>query len=338
MKSKKYRHLRQNDRDRIELLLRQGFSQKDIANVLGVNKSTVSREVTKRSRKNGRYHSYSAQFKANLKRSNSKYQGKKIEEHKELKEFIVLNLENKRSPDEIAGRSKEEDICPRVGKDAIYKWLYSVWGQKYCKYLCTKRYRPKKHKEKSKKEMIPDRVSLDIRPKTGNHAEADTFLSPKKSRSKTAVAVVSEIESKLFLGVKISNLKPKSMTWGMNMILAKMNVDSTALDNGQENRDHKNFLVPAFFCDPYSPWQKPHVEGNIGLLRRWFLPKGTDLASVSQEELDTYFNVLNNKWRKSLKYKSAIEVAREKGVLKKDVKLLELKENTSQKVALQPRI
>ena len=75
--------------------------------------------------------------------------------------------------------------------------------------------------------------------------------------------------------------------------------------------------VPTYFCDRGSPWQKPHIEGSIGLIRRWFLPKGTDLAAIPDKTFQSQLHLLNNKYRKSLGYQSAYEVARERGIIKR---------------------
>lgn len=91
------RHLSQNDRDRMELLLDQGILQKDIAIVLGVDSSTISRE-RKRKRRNGKYEALAAGQKAYVKRRYSKYQGMKVESNPELKAYIIQELEKKRSP------------------------------------------------------------------------------------------------------------------------------------------------------------------------------------------------------------------------------------------------
>src|SRR3989344_7433948 len=99
-----YTHLTQSDRDRIEALLKAGHTQIDIASVLKVNKSTVSREIRKRKRIDGRYDADTAQHKAYMKRMHSKYQGMKIEKNDELRAHIITGMEQKRSPDEIAGR------------------------------------------------------------------------------------------------------------------------------------------------------------------------------------------------------------------------------------------
>lgn len=313
-----FRHMNQNDRDRIALLKEQGHKQKEIAKIIKFDKSAISREIKKRKKKNGEYNSDVAQHKANTKRSNSKYQGKKIEENPEMKRYIIKQLKDKKSPDEISGRMKLEKKPFYASKNAIYRWLYSVWGQRYCKYLCTKRRKPKKQKEKKiKREMIPDRIPLELRPKDGIHGQGDTFLSPKKSKSKHATALVCEPNSQLLVGEKICNLKTKSMTKAINKINKRIKLGDLTLDNGIENKGHKNFGIPSYFADPYSPWQKPDVENNIGLLRKWFVPKGTNLSKISNDELQEYLHILNSKYRKSLGYKNAYEVAFENGIIKK---------------------
>jgi hypothetical protein len=63
-----------------------------------------------------------------------------------------------------------------------------------------------------------------------------------------------------------------------------MGSKSITRDNGLENKYHKMTAVPSYFCDPYSSWQKPHVENIIKLLRRFF-KKGSDLSRYSDGEI-----------------------------------------------------
>lgn len=318
-KRKSFRHLDQNDRDRIEILLKQDQKRVDIAEVLKVDKSTISREIKKRKRKNGIYDANTAEHKAYVKRLRSKYQGMKIESNPSLKQYIALELKDKRSPDEISGRMKQDKLSFYASKDAIYKWLYSSYGQAYCKYLCTHRYKPRlKKKDKPKRVMIPDIISISERPSYGLHWEGDTMLSPKKAKTTASVAVASAIEAKYIGVTKIPNLKPDSMRNAISDLNNELQMDSLTLDRGIENRKHKEFGVDTYFCDAHSPWQKPHVENAIGLIRRWFLPKGTDLSKIKEKRLQKYIYILNHKYRKSLGYKSAYEVARDSGILKRE--------------------
>ena len=330
-KKRRFRHLNQFDRDRIEALRNSGHKQEEIALILTFDASAISREIKSRKRKNGIYSATSAQHKALVKRSNSKHQGMKIEKYSVLRDRIITGLTQHRSPDEIAGRMKEENQMPRIGTNAIYKWLYSPWGQKYCHLLCTKRYKKRKQKKKTKREMIPHRISIHERPAMGIHAEGDLFVSPIKTGSKESGAVITIPNTKLIIGTKIENKKPAVMRQAVKNMLRLINIDDLTMDNGIENREHEQFGINTYFCDPRSPWQKPHVENSIGLLRRWFVPKKTDLKNLSEEQLQNYLHILNGKFRKSLGYRSAYEVSIKCGIIQKIPAFSEHK--TLQKVA-----
>lgn len=321
---RRFKQLVQSDRDRMDALLNAGHSQREIADVLKVDKSTISREIKKRKQK-GKYEATVAQQKARNSRRFSKYQGMKVESLPELKKYIIAELKNKRSPDEIAGRMKREGLKPRIGKDAIYRWLYSSWGQQYAKYLCTNKYKPKKRKEKkTKRQMIPDRISIHNRPlgatnKTRyKHFEEDTAVAPKRVSNNEAIAILAGRKSKLILATKIRSLSPKKMKVAMKRLQKKAEVKTITLDNGIENKHHAKWGASTYFADPHGPWQKPIVEGSIGLLRRWFFKKGTDWATITEKELQKAVNTINNKYRKSLNYASAIEVAVAHGIITSD--------------------
>jgi len=314
-----FRHLRKADRSEIGILLGRGYRPAEVATALGVSRSTVSRELRRR-RRDGRYDAAAAEQKARVKRLHSKYQGMKVEAlPPALREELIRELHRQRSPDEIAGRWKREGRAPLVGKDAIYRWLYSCWGNRYAYLLCTRRQRQRPHRNLPKREMIPMRIPLAMRPEAGVHGEADCFVSPRCTLTSASVAAVTERDSKYLWGTKLPNRKPRTMAGAMRALSRDVALSDLTLDNGIENRDHERFGLPAYFCDPHAPWQKPLIEQSIGLIRRWFFPKGTDLRTVTEAELQVSLRTLNGKWRKSLGYRSAYEVALERGILKQKI-------------------
>lgn len=316
-KRKDFRHLTARDRDRIHALYGYGHTQKDIAEVLGVDPSAISRELNRYSRSTWRYSADRAQKDAEEKRSHSKRPGMKIADDPVLKQFIIKELKRLRSPDEIAGRMRADNIIPRVGKNAIYKWLYSTDGKEYCKYLCTKRTRKRRQSRLAKRILIPNRIPLNDRPDEEGlvHTEGDLFVSPLKSGSKVCGLLVVEKESKLLSGEIVSNKSARVIAPAMRKATKAVAADTCTLDNGIENIHHKDFGVPAYFCDPGSPTQKPHVEGSIGLVRRWFIPKGTNLDTVSNKTYQSQLHLLNHKYRKSLGYRSSYENAMGRGII-----------------------
>ncbi|MCI0619477.1 IS30 family transposase [Candidatus Wolfebacteria bacterium] len=312
-----HRKLTQEDRDRIEALLGHGHTEADATHVLGVHPSTVSREVRRLGRTRATYRATDAERDARNKRRCSTYQGMKVENMPAVKRLIINELKHKRSPDEIAGRMALERGHTVIGTDAIYHRLYSPWGQQYCRYLCSRRYRRRTQRRKSKRELTPNRIPLNERPRAGIHGQGDLFVSPQKAHTTASVAVVCEEESQYLVGTKVPNRKPVVVARAMRRMTDKVRLDTLTLDNGIENKHHESVGVSTFFCDSHSPWQKPLVECNIGLIRRWFLSKGTDLRTVSEEELQGYLTTLNHKYRKSLGYRSAYEAARARGIIKK---------------------
>jgi transposase, IS30 family len=317
-KRREFRHLNQKDRDRIHALYGHSHKKKEIAEVLRVHPSTITRELERYGRRTWRYSADRAQKDADEKRSHSKTPGMKIEAHPELRQYIIAELRKLRSPDEIAGRMKEVRATPRAGKNAIYKWLYSDSGKSYCKYLCTKRTKKKKQHKLGTRVHIPDRISLKDRPNESDliHAERDLFVSPTRLGVKDSGLLIVVPETKLFVGELVPNKTSEVVTKATRAHFDRMSIDTCLADNGSENVGHKDTGVDTYFCDPGAPWQKPHVEGGIGLARRWFLPKGTDLSKVPDETFQSQLHLLNHKWRKSLGYRSAYEVSLERGIIK----------------------
>jgi len=346
---KQYRHLTKAERLEIGILLGKGYSRRAVATALGKDHTSISREI-KRGRRSrisqyGQPEDYQAtvaQQKAYVRRKYAKYQGKKINEDQVLEACLVARLKRHWNPDEISGAMKRHRRCSAsscrhkendcsggsiyASKTAIYAWLYSEWGQQYCRYLYAERYRPKKRIPKAQRVMIPDRVSISERPRGATtrsrygHSEGDTMVSGKKTGSLAAIAVIYERKSRYLDARKLANLKPDSFTQAVASIqVAQAPLKSLSLDNGIENRHHAAITqatgAAVFFCEPYSSWQKGGVENANKMLRR-YLPKGSDLSEVSQTQLQRIVAIINDKPRKILGYKSALQVMQERGLLR----------------------
>src|SRR3989344_2143773 len=158
-------HFSRTERFELSILLKKGYSLRDVGTALGRSPSSVSREL-KRNKVNGVYDPRKAHHKAYVRRKYSKYQGMKIREHPELERYAKEKLSLGWSPERTAGRWKRENgTALSLSPQAIYRWLYSPYGQYYCMYLKYKRYHRRKRKRiKQKREIIKNRVFVDERP------------------------------------------------------------------------------------------------------------------------------------------------------------------------------
>ncbi len=325
-----YKHLSKTERSELQLYLEKGYSYRDIGQLMGRKHSTLSREKQRNQRVQSTprhpepgYDSDHAQLLAGNKRRGSKYQGMKLEGHQATREFVISALKDKQRPETIAGRLREQkarlpsDDLLYVSARAIYKWLYSAYGQPYCHLLPSKRYKTN-HRQPTSPELvaphITNRQPLSQRPLAAilgaaGHVEADTMVSSKRSRSKAAIAVSTDRLFKTIRATRLANLQPSGMSAAMRAQNASRPIAITSTgDNGLENRDHQDWGLPVFFCAPYSSWQKGQVEHQNKLLRAEGITKGSDLSLISEEQLQTIVDTINNRWRKSLNYLSPNEM------------------------------
>lgn len=323
-KRERFKGLSDAERSEISILKQRGCGIREIARALGRSPNTVSYEL-KQNSVDGAYDPLKAKQKSRASRRSRRYQQHKIERNTALRDYVITGLQAGWNPDEISGAMRATGQPFYIGKTQMYEWLYSSYGQPYCQYLPSAHYKPKRHTTKATDHvMIPDRTSITERPaavedrREPGHWEGDTVVSGKRTRSKTALAVTQERTTRFIAATLIPNLKPKSFTTATNAMLAGKRALTLSLDNGIENRGHTDITsatgAGVYFCDPYSSWQKGSVEHANKLLRR-YLPKGCDLSKFDQAFVDAVVDRLNKKPRKILGYKSALQLATEKGII-----------------------
>lgn len=315
---KKRGKITNTERLEIALLRNKGYGVREIGRVLDRSPGSMSDEL-KRNQTQGGYDPLAANRKARVRRMDAKFQGMKIESDPDLKSYVIRKLEAHWNPDEISGRMRDDGEVFYVSKTAIYDWLRSVYGDTYCRHLASGRHRKRERKPKTVRVMIPERVSIHERFRGAEHRtryghwEGDTMVSAKKCASTAAASVISERKSKLIVARRIENLKPSSHTRAIHTMLENKKALSLTQDNGIENTRHGELGIPTFFCDPYSSWQKGGVEHANKMIRR-YIPKGTDFAHITQEHLNHIVSIINGKPRKSLGYRTALEVASAAGL------------------------
>jgi len=310
-----YQHITKTERLEIALLKGKGYSDRDVAKLLERSPNSISREITLNS-VSGRYDPKKAQHKVYVRRKYSKYQGMKIVEDGPLRNYVEKKLETDWSPEEIAGRLKEvqRDI-KYASRGAIYKFIYSVYGRLLEQHL---RYRGKRRKgnKRAKVSQLKNRVFIEKRPKIVAKKqrygdwEGDFIVSGKSGKGmlivlyerKTMYVVIKKLMSR---NCAIVNQYIKEMTGGFVCF------NSLTIDNDISFRKHEELSellgAPVYFCHPYHSWEKGGVE-NINKLIRQYILKGSDISKYSDDRIREIETKLNNRPRKSLKYKTPLEV------------------------------
>ena len=113
-------------RYQIEALIKAGIKQNKIAEQLGVDASTISREINRNKAKRGRtagvYVASNAQRKTDLRHKNKPKLTKFTDAMK--KQISVWLTKNKWSPEIISIVGKKTDKCP-ISHEWIYQWIFN---------------------------------------------------------------------------------------------------------------------------------------------------------------------------------------------------------------------
>ena len=305
------------ERLEIGILRAKGYSVRAIARELERSPNTISYEI-RRNSVAGVYQPCKAHHKARVRKRGRRLQWAKIETYPHVKAFVIEKLRARWNPDEIAGYLRRANDDRYISKTAIYAWLRSVRGERYCQFLYSKRKRAKRRKKKAKRIVIPNRVGIAERKRGADrrtrhrHLERDSIVGKKGTPG--GIAVHQCRKSRLVVAKKVFSMRPQEHARVTMEVVQMLHALSVTSDNGIENRDHRAWGAPTFFCDPYASWQKGGVE-HVNKMLRMFFPKGTDFSLVSQDTIDEACAIINNKPRKILGYRSALEVATNAGML-----------------------
>jgi len=321
IKTRKGKHLSQKERDFIAILRAEGKSLDYIKDIIGKSKSTVSRELSRNKSQDGNYIPSIAN-EMYLKRKSEALKGNRIRDVF-AQEYIIEHLKSGWSPEQIAGRLNFQYPERYICTETIYAWIYDPkTREKYGDlsiYLTLRqpRRRKKGAYRKTKKVLIPNRIRIEDRPKEVDerkeigHWETDSIVSRE---SEAALNTMVERVTNLIL---ITQLKRKTAQETRKAQVTRLGVFPVSLrktitaDNGSEHVEHEKVTEAIgskfYFATPYHSWERGINENANGLVRRYF-PKKTDFKKITQEEIQAVENLLNNRPRKRLGFKTPLEV------------------------------
>lgn len=306
------KHLTREQRYTISEMKQKGYSQTKIAEVIGKSKSVVSRELDRNcDKRNGEYRSDLAQRKCEQRH---KQKPKKLVFTNEVKEYVALKLEQKYSPEQIAGEAKKLGL-PCVSHERIYQqiWADKKQGGELYKNLRTqgKRYRERGSK-KDTRGIIKGRVDIDQRPKEVElrerlgDLEIDTIIG---QNHKGAILTINDRVAGVVKMKKLDGKDAKKLAEAATEILQdwKPYLKTITADNGKEFAEHQAISealdLSFFFAHPYHSWERGSNENLNGLIRQ-YIPKKTDFSTITDEYIKFVEDELNNRPRKRFNYES----------------------------------
>lgn len=311
-----YSQLNEEERTIIDRLLKEGKGPSAIGLALGRSKGTISRELY-RNHCDGLYFYWSAQIKAAERRWVA---SSKSRVDLSLLKRALKKLEQKWSPDQISKRMLAE-LGRTISATTIYKniWLDRDAGGKLYQHLrISNRRRKKRNIPLRTKGPIEDKKSIHLRPKIvekrerEGDLEGDTIHFGGKDNRKGGLLTMSDRVSKI---VKIRKLKKRSGKITARKMKEVINslgsCHSVTLDNGSEFTEHKKVEeltgVEVYFADPYCSSQRGSIENMNGLIRQFF-GKKYQLRDITSAKVRVVENLLNNRPRKTLGYRTPNEV------------------------------
>jgi IS30 family transposase len=327
----KYSHISVLEREMIQSMLWEKKSVRLIAKTLNRSPGSISREINRNNPELRRvYTPRLAKERALFKRS---CRGRKLRlKDGFIRRYVLLGLKSGLSPEQISGRLSIDHPSLSISHEAIYQYIYNHvhregHGTMKLGYHDLRSYLKRRHKQRQKKGMRkgqriwrPHGPSIDLRPKeveerkTIGHWEGDSVVSRK---SKAGLNTLVERKTGLVFITRIEDgtaERTKDAVVSRLGALAPTFRRTLTTDNGTENFRYQEIVerlhISCFFAHPYHSWERGTNENTNGLIR-WYFPKGTDFATISNEAIKAVEGALNNRPRKRLGWRTPLEVFNE---------------------------
>ena len=309
-----YKHLTREQRYGIYLGKQKGETLEMIARSIGVNKSTVSREIKRNSTPNGRYVWNKAHDMAESRQRHTPgNRGLAMT----LKWRVIELIKTEQwSPRQISGRLRLEGI--NVSHEAIYGLIRKDGSGElasHCRHkMKYKRKASRRHETKA--TNIRNRVSIHQRPAEADGRRfGDWEMDLIVDRDGNAILTLTERSTNFLLMEKLKHGKKAGpvakAVWRLLLPYKGEALKSITTDNGSEFAEHewitKKLNVPVYFADSYCAWQKGAIE-NANKLVRQYIPKGTDISTVTEGKIAKIRKKINARPREKLNFLTPKEV------------------------------
>lgn len=316
-----YTHFTLDERKYLQELLSKGYSFRKIAEFLGRNVSSISREVKrnqskhpkKKSNNAFRYHAWRAQTLYVIrKKSNKKY---RLQPETDEWNYIVEKLQLFWSPEEICERWKKDyPDKESFGMSTVYRYIKDGRFDGISRKTHLRRRGKLILPRSSNYNTIhPERIIPDWPEEIRNRERIGDWEGDTIYGGVGKGLLVTQVDRKSrFLCAALLPKRNAELT--RNVIVEMMRglpVKSISLDNGSEFSEfraiEKELKTQVYFAEPHKPWQRGTNENTNDMLR-FFFPKGFDFRSITQDDVDFVVNLLNNRPRKCLGWHTPAEI------------------------------
>lgn len=319
-----YTRLQAHERETISRGTAAGWSFTRIASLINRDVSTVSREVTKNCSSLRCYRALRAHEQAILTRHRFK-QPRKLDTDPALQMYVLTNLRQQWSPQEIARRLVRDyphTMTMRISHESIYTYIYVLPRGGLRKELISclrqeRKLRQNRKRTHAKRSSITNAISITERPAevadrtVPGHWEGDLIIGKNQQ---SAIGTLVERTTRYLLLVALTGRDASTVRTAFASAVKKLprHLKRTlTYDRGMEMAEHELFTketkIKVFFANPYSPWQRGTNENTNGLIRQYF-PKGTDFTSVTSKEIQRVQDLLNGRPRQVLDFEKPDEV------------------------------
>lgn len=316
-------HLKLKQRTELAVLLRAGYSLRRAARLLGVHHSTLSRELSRNANTKlapvSGYHAGDAHRTATIRRRSVNQHFRKILPGSVLEHLVVTKLRiDKWAPEQIAGWLKTCRRSLYVCAQTIYAWIDASRRDLAVYLHCAKgKYRRTKQARlrRDKRVQLAHPRNISQRPKhiqlrkTYGHWEGDTVHGAGKTGY---IATFVERKSGYLLAVLLPTHSFGSLGFAeaANSCLSQIPPNyrrTLTLDNGPEmklpERIERTTGATVYYANPYHSWERGTNENTNGLLR-YFFPKKSSFAAITQANLDQAVRLFNTRPRKRLNWRT----------------------------------
>jgi len=309
-----YKQLTSEQRYQISGLLKAGLKQTHIADEVGVNKSTISRELKRNKGQRGWRPKQAQAFREERRQSCANARRFSLNDWTEVERLIQLGL----SPEQAAERLALEGNL-RISHEAIYRRIYTnkrQGGVLWKKLRCQKPHRKRYASGQERRGVIKNRVSIAERPAIVDQKtrlgdwEGDTVIG-KNHRG--VLVTLAERKSRYLLAAQVPSKAASGVTAAITCLLRphQHNCHTVTFDNGKEFAEHEKISAELqadiYFANPYCSWERGLNENCNGLLREYF-PKNMELLEVAQEQVQWAVDRINHRPRKVLGFRTPFEV------------------------------